>query len=386
MAEYKGLDLLDYLIFVVKWKRSLLTAFFISLVMAYLFVYFFIPVKYDSEALIVSADNESFSPIGALSKSLSGSPLSAFGLGGLSVSDKYDLFNTIIYSRSNLDEMIHKFDLTKEYKNEEVQQVRKILKKNIQTEVTDNNAFRITVSAGSPEKAAEMTNYLVDKVNESVIELNVKKSKNNREFLEARYNEIKTNLSLAEDSMKNFQEKNNFYEAESQSKAVIETYLGLESELTTKQIELSIIKEVVGKNSPQANNLETTVDEFQKKLNSIKNNKNDFLAINNLPENAMKFLRIKRQIEIYNSILEFLIPMYEQARFEEVKNVPVLQVIDYGTPPEKKSYPPRILFSLLISLFIVSVVYIIRVLRELLLNTPNSKLIFIRQNIFKFKI
>ncbi len=385
MAEYKGLDLLDYIIFLVKWKKSLLVTFFISLILAYLFVYFFIPVKFDSEALIVSADNETFSPIGVLSKSLSGSPLSALGLGGLSASDKYDLFNTIIFSRSNLDDMIKEFDLKKEYKNDQIQQVRKILKENIETEVTDNNAFRITVSAGSPEKAADMTNYLVDKVNKSVIDLNVQKSRNNRQFLEDRYNEIKTNLSLVEDSLKNFQEKNNFYEAESQSKAVIEAYLGLESDLTTKQIELSIVKEVVGENSPQANNLKTTVNEFQKKLASIKNDNKDFMSLDKLPENAMKFLRIKRQIEIYNSILEFLIPLYEQARFEEVKNVPVLQVIDYGTPPEKKSYPPRILFSILIALFVASIVYIILVIREVLSKTNNSKLIFIRQNLLKLK-
>ena len=110
-----------------------------------------------------------------------------------------------------------------------------------------------------------------------------------------------------------------------------------------------------------------------------------FMSLDKLPENAMKFLRIKRQIEIYNSILEFLIPLYEQARFEEVKNVPVLQVIDYGTPPEKKSYPPRILFSILIALFVASIVYIILVIREVLSKTNNSKLIFIRQNLLKLK-
>ncbi len=385
MAEYKGLDILDYFILLIKWKKRLLITFFLSLISAYIFIYFFIPEKFESEALLVSADNETFSPLGALSKSLSGSPFAAIGLGELSSSDKYDLFNTIIYSRSNLDEMISAFNLEKEYKNDQLEQVRKTLEENIQTEINDNNAFRISVSASSPKKAANMTNYLVEKVNKSVIDLNITKSKNNRNFLQARYNEINYDLALVEDSLKDFQKRNNFYEAEDQLKAVIEAYMNLESTLTTKQIELSIVKEIAGEKSIQASNLETTVNEFQKKLNSIKNNNKDFLSLNKLPENAMTFLRLKRQIEIYNSILEFVVPLYEQAKFEEVKNVPVLQVIDYGVPPEKKSYPPRILFSLLISVFIVSLLYSILIIIEIFSKTQNTKLVFIKQNLFKLK-
>ncbi|MCZ7614320.1 MAG: hypothetical protein M5T52_12495 [Ignavibacteriaceae bacterium] len=49
-----------------------------------------------------------------------------------------------------------------------------------------------------------------------------------------------------------------------------------------------------------------------------------------------KFLRLYRDIEIYTAILEFIVPIYEQAKLEEQKNIPVLQVIDYGVVPEKK--------------------------------------------------
>jgi len=38
---------------------------------------------------------------------------------------------------------------------------------------------------------------------------------------------------------------------------------------------------------------------------------------------------------------------YELARIQEAKDVPVVRVIDFPGVPEKKSFPPRALFSLL---------------------------------------
>lgn len=59
MSEYRGLDLLDYLVIVVKHKILIITMGIFVLISSYLVIRFFIPEQFDSEALIVSSDSDS---------------------------------------------------------------------------------------------------------------------------------------------------------------------------------------------------------------------------------------------------------------------------------------------------------------------------------------
>ena len=388
MAQYRGLDFLDYLIVIVKWKRFLIILTVFSLIIGYLAVYFLIPAQYDSKATIVATEDNQMNPISAIAGGLSDLPLNLMGIGGMSSSARYDLFTTIIYSRTNLEKMIDKFDLKNDYRMESMEKTIKLLEKLIEIEITDELAYEITVRAVSPKKSAELTNYLVEKVNKEVIDLNVTKAYENRLFLEERYSEVLTNLSKAEDSLRFFQEKTGMIEAENQTKSIIEAYSKLESDLAVKQIELAVTEKAIGESSPQANYLRTTVQEFKKRINDYTygtGKDNVLLPLSKLPKDILQYYRYFRSVEIYNAMLEFIIPLYEQARFEEVKAVPVLQIIDYAVPPEKKSYPPRTIYTLLLTIAAFSIATIIIFLRELLKQTSNEKVKFIRSEAFNFK-
>ncbi|MCU7491554.1 MAG: hypothetical protein HF312_03755 [Ignavibacteria bacterium] len=385
MAENRGFDILDYIVLVVKWKKFLLLTFISVLVLSYLVVYYFIPAEYDSTALIIPAGNEgSPGSMAGVMKNLKDLP---FGMGGTSKSAETDLYVTIIYSRSTLEKLVHKFNLQKDYKLMSMEETLKQLRTNIDAGTTKENAFAITVKANSAQKAADMVNYLLSLLNESVINLNVAKSKNNREFLEVRYREIKGNLKNAEDSLQYYQQVSGMLEAKEQSKMILDAYSRMEGEVTAKQLELSIMEKVTSSDSPQLKLLKTQLDEYKSELVKMQRsgeNGNFLLSINSLPEKTKKFLRLYRNVEIYNGLLEFIVPIFEQAKFEEQKNVPVLQVIDYGSVAEKKSYPPRTLFAVLGGLFVTVLLVIVLILREALRNSSNQKVAFILQEL-KFK-
>jgi len=286
-----------------------------------------------------------------------------------------------------MDDMINKFGLMKAYNVDRLELARKILGKSISVNITEQSAYAITVGAGTPQLAADMCNYLVDKINKAVIDLNVKKSKENNQFLKERYHEIKKNLTNSEDSLKLFQQKSGILEPENQVKASIEEYSTLEAELAKKQIELSVIEKIYGSNSTQAKNAAIGVEEFHKKLNSIKSSQNGnnlLVSINHLPSEVLKYARLYRDVKINETMLEYIIPLYEQSKFEEVKNIPVLQVIDHAVPPDKKSYPPRTIFTILLTFFVLVFVLIIMTLKQYLDNTENEKLQYIKNEIFRF--
>jgi uncharacterized protein involved in exopolysaccharide biosynthesis len=48
-----------------------------------------------------------------------------------------------------------------------------------------------------------------------------------------------------------------------------------------------------------------------------------------------------REVETNSAVYVELRRQLEIAKIDEVKNIPVIQVLDYARPPVRKSYPPR---------------------------------------------
>ncbi len=385
MSKDRSLEFLDYIVILVKWKKLLIVLAVVTCIASYLAVRFLIKPEFKSTATIIPSQENSIGMLGALSEKLSNLP---FGLGGSSNTAQIELFNTIIYSRTSIDEIIKKFNLMNVYKFEDMESAVKAVRKMIKAGSSTGSAYNISVYAKTPKLAADMTNYLVKILNRNIINLNVSKAKDNREFLEKRYGEIKTNLKNAEDSLKNYQQKSGVLEAKEQTKQTIDTFAGLEAELAAKQIENSVIEHTYGKTSSQALNAQYSLNLFQKKVTNLEKNgdKNGlFLALNSLPNKALNYFRRYRDVEMYNKMLEYILPLYEQSKFEEEKDTPILQVIDYGIPPIRKSYPPRVLFTLIITFVVLLIVIIYLILREIISGSANPKIEFIRKEIFSFR-
>lgn len=382
-VEKRGLDILDFFLIVAKAKKVLLILAFTIFIISYITIYFFIPPQYDSTALIIPSQQEQFGGISSLLKNVGNLPM---GIGNISQNNDIEMYKTIIYSSTNLNKVIKKFDLLKDYDLTSIEKARKILTKNITADETDENAFFIKVRTNSPQKAAEMTNYLVEQLNESVINLNVRKARDNRIFLSERYSEIKENLKNAEDSLRFFQKKSGVLEVENQTKATIEEYSKMESDLATKQIELTVLKEIMGEDAPQVKNQSIAVREFKKSLEDLQSGKENnplLISLNSLPDKAVKYLRYYRDVKIYTSMLEYIIPLYEQAKFDEQKEIPILQVIDFGVPPENKSYPSRALFSFIITISSILFFLLFIIIKEILHKSNDPKIALIK-NEFKF--
>lgn len=387
MAEYRGFDLLDYFVIIIKWKRFLVIQFIFTIIISYILIYFLLPPQFDSKTTIVAVEEQGLNPISSITKSMGNFPIASLGLGQFSAADKYDLFTTIILSRTNLEKIIEKFDLMKDYGTESLEKTVKALKTNINLDVTNEMAFEIKVRASSPKKSLDMANFLLQEVNLSVIDLNVRKSREKREFLEDRYKEISSNLALAEDSLMLYQRRSGILEPENQIKATIEALTKLESEVALKEIELAVLEKTYGTNASATTQAKIGLEEFRKELNMlIKTGKEEssIVPLSAIPQKSLKYFRYFRDVEINQAMLEFIIPLYENARFEEIKDVPVIQIIDYPSLPEKKAYPPRTIFALLISFFIVFFTTLYLMVKENVAASQNPKVQFIRNELFRF--
>ncbi len=78
-------------------------------------------------------------------------------------------------------------------------------------------------------------------------------------------------------------------------------------------------------------------------------------GLRQLPRLAVPYANLYREVQTQEAVYQLLTQQYELARLEEAKDVPVVSIIDAPGIPEKKSFPPRLLLSLLLTAFAVGV-------------------------------
>ena len=79
-----------------------------------------------------------------------------------------------------------------------------------------------------------------------------------------------------------------------------------------------------------------------------------FPTIRNLPLLGAKYADYYRRAKIEETVFELLTAQYELAKVEEAKETPSVKVLDPGRIPEKKSFPPRLLVTLLGTFFVIT--------------------------------
>lgn len=387
--DKKSLKFIDYVVIIIKWKHILIPILLLTMVVTYLTIYFFIKEEYKATALIIPSEDQSMGGIAGLLSTIQGLPAE---IGGQFGGTEMNIYNTIIYSRSFLEDIIDKFNLVEEFEiSKQLVDYKELalrqLGSSIEIEINDDMAYEISVKAFSPEKSAEMTNYVINKLNDRIIELKIQKSKNNREFLGRRLLDIRDNLKRAEDSLKSFQEKTGMIQAEDQIKEILSVYSELETQLITKEIELSILKQIKS-SSPQIEASKIQVEELDRKIKELRSKgieNSAFISLKSVPQKAIDYFRLFREVEINNEILKFMLPLYEQAKFEEQKDVPILQVIDYAIPPAKKAYPPRTILTLTITFFVFLMIFSMILVKENENWNNEPKYLYIKQNLFRWK-
>ncbi len=387
----ENISILDLIIIFIKNKKILIGATVLSMVIFYLLVYFFVDEKFDSTAIIIPSQESSMSGLSGLLGGLNNLP---FDITGGSSNPEVGLYKTIISSRTTIDTVINRFDLWKVYKlnknkPKDVKRIREAVSQSISAEETDDGAFTITVRTNNPYLSSDITNFLVKYINNKIILLKVTKAKNNKIFLKKRLDDIKHKLALSEDSLKNFQEKTGFLIPEEQIKNLVTAYGTLEQKLFLLQIQQGVLEKIYSKDSPRLKSINEEVKLFQSKFNNLKargQTNSVFIPYSSIPEKSLEYYRYYRNIEINQAMLKFIWPLYEQAKYDEQKKLPILQVIDKAIPEEVKVYPPRLLLTLAVGFGVFFLVFILILIKENENIGKSEKIKFIRKNLFKWKV
>ncbi|MGK9477431.1 GumC family protein [Melioribacter sp. OK-6-Me] len=353
-VEIVGSSFIEFLSVLVKYRKFLF--WFIFTITAGTTIYALLAPKwYKSTASVLAAERNdilsTLSGLSSLAKGFSASKGLAALTGGNTETDRYI---AILKSATLTDEIIKKFRLREEYDMED-DYYEKVVKKwqsNLELEIQDEGNLTITVYDKDPQKAADIANYMVNRLNEINTQLSITNAKANREFIEKRYLQNLTDIKNLETEMQKFQEKYGVIAVPEQIEATVKSMSGIYLDMYRKEVEFNVVKQIYGIDHPLVHTTEIELNELKKKIDLLNSGKDVsqkniklLIPFKEAPELGNEYLKIYRNLEIQYKILEFIQPLYEQAKVEEVRNTPSVLVLDKAGPADRKAKPKGSIYA-----------------------------------------
>ncbi len=348
----------DYIYILYKWRKLLFINMFLIIALATVYS-FLITEQFKATAIVMVSQNNSNSMSG-LSSLIGGGGFGSVGaqLFGMT-SPSQDIIFAILGSRTALTDVVNKFGLIDYYdiSDNNIDRALKSFSNDVIFEPTENNMIEISVINEDPNLSAEMANYFVQLADSMNIEFNIEQARNNRIFIEKRYEKNIKDLSQAEDSMYRFQKKYGIFAVPEQLEASVKAAAAIEVQLVQQELMVDLLKQQYGENSPRYIEMNRQLDKLKFKVNELKKasklsySSNVLFPFSEIPGLTLNYYRIFREIEIQTKVMEFVLPMYEQAKVEEQKSIPSLIVLDKAVPPQLKYSPKKAFVILLFAFF-----------------------------------
>jgi capsule polysaccharide export protein KpsE/RkpR len=270
------------------------------------------------------------------------------------------LFVGILASRTVQDDVIGKFNLQKVYRDKRLEQARLDLTKHTAVvEDRKSGIITITVTDRSPQRAREIVNEYVSELNRVVVQLSTSAAHREREFLENRLVTVKQDLENAEKQFSQFSSKSGAIDIKEQGKAMVEAAAILQGQMMAAQSELEGLRQIYSDSNVRVRGAQARIAELQHQLQKLGGSPQNevvsgssednsiYPSIRRLPLLGVTYADLFREAKVEEVIFETLTQQFELAKVQEAKEVPSVKVLDPGSIPESRSFPPRLLLMAL---------------------------------------
>jgi capsule polysaccharide export protein KpsE/RkpR len=338
--------------------RRLLARVVLAGIVASAVISLLIPTRYDSTARLMPPDNMQTGGLAMAAAALTGGAGSLGGIASdvLGLKSTSDIFVGILSSRTVQDKLIQQFDLRRIYGDRGMEAASKDLAGRTGIAVDrKSQIITLTVTDHDPKRAAAMGQAYVEELNRLVAELSTSSARRERIFLEERLKTVNQDLETAEKDFSEFASKNAAIDVKEQGKAMVEAAATLQGQLIAAESELQGLKQIYTDNNVRVRSVKARIDELKHQLDKlggkgesmtiVSSQPSDSLypSIRKLPLLGVTYADLYRRTRVQEAVFESLTKEYEMAKVQEVKEIPVVKVLDYPNIPEKKSFPPRLL-------------------------------------------
>ncbi len=374
--EDDEIDLYELYLVLKKRKKIIFRTVLAFLIFAILYLVKTTPL-YKASSTIVPLSSSSTSSLGSLA-----ALASSFGV-NLPGGSSQDILEAVLNSRELRKKVIEKLNLMPYFYNETalkksfVYKIKKSIKDffHIKTkpptihEIADST-FKKYIDISSDKKLGtiNINTYFKDpilayKINLTILNITQdiinKKTftlaKLQRIYLEKQLKQAEENLKKTERAFFDFAKKYGVMDVKDQATFTTNEYANLKAQLLSLQAKLKAMKEFYTSNDPKVKAVESQIAFIKEKINKLlkseKENISPEIPFMLTPDLAKKYINLKRNLEIAQTIYITLRKQYEIAKAQEQKEKIAFQVID---KPYVPSYPAKPKKKLIIIVALIS--------------------------------
>jgi uncharacterized protein involved in exopolysaccharide biosynthesis len=310
--------------------------------------------------------------------------LSALPIPSLRLGEKgtpADIFVAILKSPTMRRKMVDRFDLTKVYETEGIEDALEALERRTEIGKSEEGTIMISVTDRDPQQATDMANQYVMYLDTTNQLLSNESAQERFEFISLLEEREDVKLQDAMQQLQIFQEEHNAISLADQARATIRTAAEMQMaamELVIKR--LSLMQSGFGESHPDVRRLQKEAQNRQLALRYLRDgdasvvdpvgdshisqvfgSENLFLPLRDIPSVSQEYANIEKDVLVQGALMKMLLEQKAESLIEASNTTSTIQVLDHAMVPEKPAGPRRLLMVLIaatLSLF-ASIFYVL---------------------------
>jgi capsule polysaccharide export protein KpsE/RkpR len=322
------------------------------------------PKWYRSTLTVVPAKSQKG---GGLSSMLSGE-LGGLAAGlGASMGEGADVqrIAAVLQSIAVSDAVIAKFDLKNRYDENYQETTREALWNHCDVKALPKPSLvQLSCEDKDPRFVQQMLEFFADYGNQVFRRVGVSSASEQVRFLEKHVGDLRAQADTAAQKMREFQEKYQIVDIETQTKAVVGAMASLNSQRISKQLELEYARTFSSGDEATTKQLESQLAVVDQKLRAMEDDppaaphalskaassrrvsNGMFPAALTVPKLRAEFETLYRDRKVSEATLVFALERLESAKADEARDTSTFLVLDPPALPTRKARPKRLLILL----------------------------------------
>lgn len=264
------------------------------------------------------------------------------GLAGAAAGLKNPADQYVAFLKSDSVErgLVERFKLRDKYEVELVADAIKSLGNNTKITSGKDGLIDVEVDDKDPRFAAELANGYVEELSKLLDRIAVTDAQQRRQFFDKKLQQTKEKMIAAQQAL----EQSGFQEGalRAEPRAAAEAYAVLKAQVTNAQVRLQSMRAQMTDEAAEYKTAQAQYVALVGELAKIE-------AVSS-GKNSGDYLSKYRDFKYQETLFELMAKQYEYAKLDEAREGAFIQVIDIARPPERKSAPKRLAWSVMASL------------------------------------
>lgn len=287
----------------------------------------------------------------------------SLGSSALTLKNPSDLYASLFMSRSVQDTVIKRFDLAEHYKEDDIDELRKLVAKRTKVEVGKDGIITLSYTDKTSERAADIANGMIDAMYDIARRLAREEALRRESYYEVLVNESKARLQAADQKLRELEEQTGLTRMKGQEEASVAVATELQGMIATRQIDLAKMRLSATERHPQIIRMQAELAALKAELQvvekenrsrtnpgaaplanrSSRTDKPMLVPFADYPRVRTIVEPLRREVEMNNNVLDQLVKARALSKIDESRDLSIIQVLDTAVAPTKRSGPRPVL-------------------------------------------